>query len=187
LKYIVKLKTRLTSFNNKWYDPGNIIKISIWYYINILFFINPLLPFSGLKVAMLKLFGARIGNGVVIKPGVNIKYPWKLNIGDHCWIGEKVWIDNLGEVKIGNNVCLSQGVMLLCGNHNYKKSGFDLIVKDISLEDGTWVGAQSVVCPGVTMKSHSILAVGSIATRDLDAYSIYQGNPAKKVRDRIIS
>ena len=135
---------------------------------------------------MLKLFGAKIGKGVVIKPSVNIKYPWKLSIGDHTWIGENVWIDNLGEVKIGANACISQGAMLLCGNHNYKKVAFDLIVGNIELEDGVWIGAHSVVCPGVKCKSHSLLAVKSVATKNLEAWKIYQGNPAIVVRDREI-
>ena len=113
--------------------------------------------------------------GVVIKPGVNIKYPWKLEIGNHSWIGEQVWIDNLAGVKIGSNVCLSQGAMLLCGNHNYKKSTFDLIVKDIILEDGVWIGAQSVVCPGVVCNTHTLFSVNSVANKDLEAYTFTRG------------
>lgn len=180
-------KVYLPSFNNSWYNPGgNFIIRSIWYFTNIIFFICPLNPISSLKVALLRLFGAKIGKNVNIKPNVNIKYPWKLSIGDNVWIGEKAWIDNLGQVTIGNNVCISQGAMLLCGNHNYKKSSFDLIVKDITLEDGSWVGAQSVVCPGVTLHSHSILSVGSVATHDLEPYTVYQGIPAVKVRIRTI-
>jgi putative colanic acid biosynthesis acetyltransferase WcaF len=100
------------------------------------------------------------------------------------WIGENVWIDNLGKVTIGNNVCISQGALLLCGNHNYKKSTFDLIVGEIHLEEGVWVGAKSVVCPGVTLKSHAILTVGSVATTSLESYTINQGNPAVKIRER---
>ncbi len=178
------MKTDLSKYNNSWYKPGISIKTTLWYFTNVLFFICPLNPFSGLKVLLLRLFGAEIGKGVLIKPGVNIKYPWKLKIGDYCWVGEKVWIDNLGEVKIGNNVCISQGAMLLCGNHDYKKPTFNLIVKEIILEDGVWIGAQSVVSPGVHCQSHSILSVHSVATKDLEAYTIYQGNPAIPVRKR---
>lgn len=148
---------------------------------------NPLNPFSGLKVMLLRLFGARVGKGVVIKPNVNIKYPWLLEIGDHTWIGERAWIDNLAQVKIGKNCCISQGAMLLCGNHNYKKSTFDLIVKPITLEDGAWVGALSVVCPGVTIKSHAILTVQSVAAETLEPFALYKGNPAVRIRERVIS
>ena len=179
------MNTDLSKYNNSWYQPGSKLQTTLWYFINVLFFLNPLNPVSGIKVKLLRLFGAKIGEGVVIKPGVTIKYPWKLEIGNFCWIGENVWIDNLGKVTIGNNVCLSQGAMLLCGNHNYKKTTFDLIVKNILLEDGVWIGAQSVVCPGVTCFSHSILAVSSVATKNLQPYIIYQGNPAVEVRKRI--
>jgi putative colanic acid biosynthesis acetyltransferase WcaF len=100
--------------------------------------------------------------------------------------GENAWIDNLGKVKLGDNVCLSQGAMLLCGNHNYKKSTFDLIVGDIILEDGVWIGAQALVGPGITCYQHSVLAVKSVATTDLDAFGIYRGNPAVKLKEREI-
>ncbi len=96
-------------------------------------------------------------------------------------------IDNLARVKIGSNCCISQGAMLLCGNHNYKKPTFDLITKPIVLEDGAWVGAMCVVCPGVTIGSHALLTVQSVATETLEPYSLYKGNPAVKVRSRVIS
>jgi len=162
------------------------VKRLLWYIINVIFFINPLNPVNSLKIAFLRAFGAKIGKGVVVKPSVNIKYPWKLSVGDYTWIGENAWIDNLAEVTIGKNCCISQGAMLLCGNHNFKKSTFDLITLPIILEDGAWVGAHSVVCPGVTCFTHSVLAVNSVATKNLDPFSIYQGNPALKVKDRII-
>lgn len=180
--------TQLSTYNNSWYNPGGgPIKRLLWYYINILFFMNPLNPFSGLKVFLLQLFGAKVGKGVVIKPNVNIKYPWLLEIGDYTWIGERAWIDNLAQVKIGKNCCISQGAMLLCGNHNYKKPTFDLIVKPITLEDGAWVGALSVVCPGVTIKTHAILTVQSVAAETLEPFALYKGNPAVRIRERVIS
>lgn len=138
-------------------------------------------------MALLRAFGARVGKGVVIKPAVNIKYPWKLSIGNHVWVGEKAWIDNLAQVSIADNCCISQGAMLLCGNHNFRKTTFDLITLPIILQEGAWVGAHSVVCPGVTCASHSVLAVNSVATKNLEPYAIYQGNPATKVKERIIN
>lgn len=177
-------------YNNDWYKKqigASKGKQLLWFLVNGLFFINPLNPSSGLKKGLLRAFGAKIGRGVILKPGINIKYPWKLNVGDHAWIGEKAWIDNLAPVRIGRNVCLSQGAMLLTGNHDYTSSGFDLIVKDIILEDGVWIGARAVVCPGVICGSHAVLNAGSVATRSLEAYKIYQGNPAGFVRERKIT
>lgn len=179
-------ETQLASFHNDWYKPGaSFLKRGLWYFVNVAYFKSSF-PFNGVKIFWLKLFGAKVGRGVVIKPGVNIKYPWRLRIGDHVWIGEKVWIDNLGDVVIENDVCISQGAYLLCGNHNYKKKSFDLMVGNITLKKGAWIGAQTTVCPGVTAESHSVLTVGSIATSNLEAYTIYQGNPAIAVKKREI-
>lgn len=180
------MKSDLATFTNTDYQPGSIIKRLTWYFINRIFIHTSLLFPSSFKSWVLQLFGAKIGRGVVIKPKVNVKYPWFLEIGDHVWIGEEVWIDNLTHVKLESNVCVSQGAMLLTGNHNYKRSTFDLITGPITLKEGVWIGAKSVVCPGVTCQSHAILAVGSVATKDLDAYTIYQGNPAKAIRNRTI-
>lgn len=179
--------TDLKSYNNHPYNPGgNIVKRLLWYYINSLIFKTGLIPLYGVKVALLRLFGAKIGNTVKIKPNVNIKYPWNLTIADEVWIGEEVWIDNLVMITIGSNVCLSQGAVLLTGSHNYKKSSFDLITGNITLENGVWIGAKAIVNHGITLGSHAVLTTGSVATKNLDPYAVYQGNPAQKVREREI-
>ena len=137
------MRTHLSKYDNSLYSRGaGNMKCVLWYFTNLLFIKNHWNPLNDLKVAILKLFGSKIGKGVVIKPGVNIKYPWFLTIGDYSWIGEDVWIDNLAQVTIGLNCCISQGALLLCGNHNFRSETFDLIVKPITLEDGAWVGAR---------------------------------------------
>jgi putative colanic acid biosynthesis acetyltransferase WcaF len=161
-------------------------KQGLWYLTNIFFFTNTLNIFSGFKISLLKLFGADVGKGVVIKPGVNIKYPWKLRIGNHSWIGEKVWIDNLSDVVIGNNVTISQGALLLTGSHDHTKESFDFISFPVVLEDGVWIGAKAVVFGGVTCFSHSILGMNSVAENNLKAFVIYKGNPAMPVIQREI-
>jgi putative colanic acid biosynthesis acetyltransferase WcaF len=176
----------LSAYQNKFYKPGNIFKRIIWFFVSPIFFQSYLFPVSGLKRILLKLFGARVGKGVVIKPNVQIKYPWYLSLGDYTWIGEKVWIDNLVPVTIGANVCISQGAMLLTGNHNYKSPAFDLITGEIHIDDGVWIGAQSLVAPGIHCQSHAVLSVMSVALSDLNAYTIYQGNPAVEIRKRVL-
>ena len=177
----------LSIYNNAPFHPGgNALKRVVWYYLNALFLKTSLIPSSSFRVALLRLFGAKIGAGVTIKPGVNVKYPWHLSIGHHSWIGENVWIDCLVPITIGNNVCISQGAVLLTGNHNYKKKSFDLITAELILHDGVWIGACAVVNAGVTAASHAVLTTGSVANKNLEAYFIYQGNPAVKVRQRII-
>lgn len=172
------MKVSLSSFTNPDFDRGAPRwKELAWMVVSSLFFRHSL-SFSPVMVWWLKRFGAQVGRGVLIKPSVQIKFPWKLRIGEHSWIGEGVWIDNLEQVEIGPNVCLSQGALLLTGNHDYRKPAFDLIVQPIVLEEGVWIGARAVVCPGVTAHSHAVLSVGSVATKDLEAYGVYQGVPA---------
>ena len=180
-------KTDLSAYNNSPYHPGgSAFKRVLWYYVNATFFKSSLFPFYGLKNFLLRLFGAKLGAGFQIKPCVNIKYPWLLTIGNNVWIGEDVWIDNLVMVTIGSNVCVSQGALLLTGSHDYKKTSFNLITGSIILEDGAWIGAKATVNQGVIIETHAVLTSGSVATKNLDPYSIYQGNPAVKVRDRVI-
>jgi putative colanic acid biosynthesis acetyltransferase WcaF len=181
---IQHLKTNLASFNNSWYKPGNKLKIILWYYTSILFFKSSFLPISSFKIFLLKCFGAKMGSNVLIKPSVNIKYPWFLTIGNNVWIGENVWIDNLAQVTIADNVCISQGALLLCGNHNYQKSTFDLMVKPIVLEEGVWVCAKAVITGGVVCGSHSIIGIGSVLTANSIPYGIYKGNPASFIKER---
>ena len=77
--------------------------------------------------------------------------------------------------------------MLLCGNHNYKRATFDLVLEPIIIESGAWLGAKTIICPGVTIGSHSVLTAGSVATKDLESFAIYKGNPALKIKNRIIN
>lgn len=178
------MQTDLSKFDVGEYRAGPKLKTLVWFFVNYYIFDSAFPWPYGFKAALLRLFGAKVGEGLVIKTKVRIKNPWRLSIGNHCWIGESVWIDNLENVEVGNHVSISQGAMLLTGNHDYTISSFPYRLGGIRLEDGVWIGAQSVVCPGVTCASHAILTVQSVAAKDLDAWSIYAGNPAVFVRTR---
>jgi putative colanic acid biosynthesis acetyltransferase WcaF len=174
----------LSKFNNAWYNPGRSILIrGLWYMVNNIFF-NSAFPFYQPKRILLRLFGAKIGKGVVIKPHVYIKFPWKLKIGNYSWIGEEVRIDNLDEVIIGNNVCISQRCYLVCGNHDFTKITFDLKTGKIILDDGVWLSAGCMVLPETHLKSHTVLLAGSVFSGVSDAYKIYRGNPATVIKSR---
>lgn len=181
------MRVDLSKFNNGWYDPGRSFPIRLlWYLTNSLFFQSPLNPSSGLKVFLLRLFGAKIGAGVVIKPSINVKYPWNLEIGDYSWIGERAWLDSLGPIRIGNNCCISQGVYFCTGNHDWTDPAFGLIVKPIVIEDGAWVGTRATVLPGVIIKSHAIISACTVISKDADPYMIYLGNPPAAIKRRVI-
>ncbi|MEM6342603.1 MAG: WcaF family extracellular polysaccharide biosynthesis acetyltransferase [Bacteroidota bacterium] len=177
----------LSSYDNSAHDSGaGKIKMILWYYTNLWFFKSAWLPIMGIKRALLKLFGAKLGQGVIIKPSVNIKYPWKLEIGHHVWLGEGVWIDNLEPVVLGDNVCLSQNALLLTGGHSISKVSFDYESGPIVLEEGVWIGAQAVVGQNVRCGSHSILGINAVAESDLKPYTVYKGNPAIPILERSI-
>lgn len=176
----------LSKFNNNWFNPGRgCVARILWHFTNVLFLQCPLNPFSRLKIIILKLFGAQIGEGVFLKPSINVKYPWNLEIGDQSWIGEGVWIDSLTLIRIGNHCCISQSAYLCTGNHNWSDPSFGLIVKPITIEDGAWIGAHAIVLPGVTVKKNSIVTAGSVVSKDTEPDMIYTGNPAIAVKKRI--
>lgn len=181
------MSVNLANYDNQWYDPGaGIVKRAIWYVVNALLIHSWLVPISSVKCTILRLFGARVGKGVVIKPRVNIKYPWYLVIGDYVWIGEGVWIDNLTWVNLESNVCISQDAYLVTGNHDYNDPCFGLTIGEIVIKKGGWVGARAIICPGVRLGRESVLTVAGVLTKDAAPNGIYRGNPAERVRDRIV-
>jgi len=157
-----------------------------WHFVNAVFLQNPLNPSSTVKRWCLQIFGAKIGKGCVLKPGLNVKSPWFLTIGDYCFIGERVWIDSLAPVRIGNNVCLSQDVYLCCGNHDWTDPHFGKTVKPIAIEDGAWLATRSTVLFGVTVATQSVVCAGSVLSKNTEPNGIYSGVPATKIKERQI-
>ena len=175
----------LSTYNNSWYYPGrSFVWRAAWLFVGLPLFRSSLIPISALRVALLRAFGARIGNGVVIHSEVNVKYPWHLQVGDHCWIGERAWIDNLTTVRLGANVCISQGCYLCTGNHDWSDPSFGLIVRPIELREGAWVGARSTLLPGVTLAEGAVAGAGSVVSQSIPAFEVHTGNPAVFARTR---
>uniref|UniRef100_UPI004049D668 WcaF family extracellular polysaccharide biosynthesis acetyltransferase n=1 Tax=Fulvivirga sp. TaxID=1931237 RepID=UPI004049D668 len=156
----------------------------LWYLVKMIFFLSAFPWPSGLKALLLRLFGAKIGQGVLFKPRVNIHMPWKLTIGDYCWIGEEVFLLNLEPINIGSHVCISQRAFICTGNHNYKASQMPFMGSSITIANGAWVGAQVFVGPGVTIGIDAVITVGSILTSNAEAGMITGGNPATAIKPR---
>jgi putative colanic acid biosynthesis acetyltransferase WcaF len=173
-------KVDLSTYDNAWYHPGRPIWIrSIWYVLNAVVFNTFLIPFNRPKVMLLRLFGAEVGVGVVVKPRVNIKYPWHLKLGNHVWLGENVWLDSLGSIEIGSSACLSQGVFICTGNHNWSRTSFDLVIESVVVGDGAWIGARSVLLPGVRIGTHVVVVAGTVVKGVIEDYQIWRGNTSE--------
>ena len=179
---------RLDRYTLDTYTPGAPLwKQLLWYFIGVPLFYSHWFPFSGFKVWILRRFGAQIGQQVRIKSGVRVKFPWRLSVGDYVWIGENTWLDNLAPIAIESHVCLSQDVYLCTGNHDWSDPDFKLIPAAICIEQGSWLAARAVVGPGVTVGRGAVLCLGSVAGRSLQPMTIYAGNPAQPVKQRVIS
>lgn len=141
-------------------------------------------PGTPWRKALLRLFGARLGSGGRYKPRLRVKFPWRLEVGNHCWLGEEVWIDNLAAVTLGDRVCLSQGVYLCTGNHNFRTPGFDLRVAPIHIDDDAWIAARAVLAPGTHVGAGAVLALAAVVKGVVPPGIIMSGNPAQAVGRR---
>lgn len=159
----------------------------LWWLCSLLLFESGLCPVSGVLVFLLRCFGASIGRHVVIKPNVRIKFPWRLVMGDHVWIGQGTWIDNLAEVTLGSHVCLSQNVYLCTGSHDHRQPSFDLITKPIAVADGGWICAGSILLPGTVVGQEGVVSAGSVARGEIAQRAIVKGNPAVVVGERTLN
>ena len=167
---------RLRKYSKGDYSPGRgRITIVAWVVLQALFF-SSWLPGSFHRRWLLRFFGATVGTGVVIKPRARVKFPWRLEVGDFSWIGEAVWIDNLAEVSIGRNCCISQNSYLCCGSHDWMAEDFRLVTKRITIEDGVWIGARAVLGPGIEIGQGSIVTLGSIVTKSVDDFTVFRSH-----------
>lgn len=177
-------RMRLDLFANADFDRGAPRwKELAWMAVQALLFAS-WLPGSGWRRQLLRAFGARIGKGVVIKPRVRVKFPWRLYVGDHSWIGESVWIDNLSDVTVGTHCCLSQGAYLCTGSHDWTDPRFKLVTAPIELGHGCWLGAKASLAPGTQVGPGAVVTIGSVANGRLPAWTVHTGIPAAPKKQR---
>jgi putative colanic acid biosynthesis acetyltransferase WcaF len=156
---------------------------AIWFLVEACVINNKLLPISAVRVALLRLFGAKIGTGCRFVHPLRVKAPWNLEVGDHCWFGVDVWIYNQAPIRIGSHVCISQGTFLSAGSHDMSTT-MDLRVAPIVIEDGVWITSKCVVQMGVTIGRSAVVTPLSVVHRSLDAEGVYGGNPCRLLRKR---
>lgn len=156
------------------------MQIFLWITIQNILFSKVFLP-RKLRPFLLRLAGAKIGSGVIIKSNVKIHLPFNLEVGDHTWIGEGSWIVNHTKVQIGSNVCISQRSFICSSSHNYKSKFLDYAHAPIQIHDGAWICLDAKVLPGVTIGECSIVSAGEIVRRSLPDYSMLVGGCVRPI------
>jgi putative colanic acid biosynthesis acetyltransferase WcaF len=159
--------------------------VQLWWIVqSSLFRLSPDFMYSW-RSWLLRLFGAKVGQGVRIRPSAQITYPWKLKIGDHTWIGSESVLYNLGDIEIGSNVAIAHRVYLCAGSHNYEDPSFAIKASPIVIEDEVWLPNDIFVAPGVCIGRGAVVGARSSVFKDLPPMMICYGNPAKPIRPRL--
>ncbi len=157
----------LSAFTGEGYDIGRGRAVqAIWVAVDRIVFRRIWCP-ARLRVWILRRFGASVGPAVLIRHDVQIHWPWKLSIGEKSWIGAGAWVLNLEHVRIGRNVCISQGAMLCTGSHDRRSPSFEFDNAPITIEDGAWIAARAIVLRGVTIGRGATVGAGAVANRSL--------------------
>jgi putative colanic acid biosynthesis acetyltransferase WcaF len=156
-------------------------KEALWQVVKALIFLSAL-PFPSLiYVALLRVFGAKVGEGVVIRSRLDVSYPWRLSLGDHVWLGEEVKILSLAPVTIESDCCISQRAFLCTGSHAFHSADFHLVTKPIVIRARSWIAAGAFVAPGVAVGPDSMVRAGAVVLADVPPQTMVQGNPATAV------
>jgi len=138
----------------------------------------------GWRVFLLRRFGARIGQKVLIRPTATITYPWKLTIGDHCWIGDDVTLYTLGELEIGSNTVISQKSYICTASHDIASEDFAIFDRKVTIGQKVWLAADVFVAPGVSIADGCVVSARSSVFANLPTLMVCKGTPARPVRLR---
>lgn len=178
----------LRRYDQSWFDrgrPGWIILL--WWLVQAIAF--PISPHAahGIRIGLLRLFGASIGRGVVLRPTVRVTYPWKLHIGDYSWIGDDVVLYSLDHIYIGQHCVVSQKSYLCTGSHNIQEPTFPLQTAAISIGNGAWIATDCFIAPGVKVGANAVVGARSSVFSDLPAAYVCLGSPCKPHRPRTLT
>ena len=158
--------------------------VQLWWIVDaILFQPSPQILY-GWRRFLLRLFGAKIGKKVILRPSVRITFPWKVSIGEFSWIGDNVELYSLGNITIGNNVVISQKSYICTGSHDYLSEGFDIFALPINIKDKAWIATDVFVGPGVTIEEGVVVGARSSVFKNLEKGWVYTGHPLIKIKKR---
>lgn len=165
------------------YSRSELARRCLWSVGSVLFRLSPH-PFFAWRCFVLRCFGAEIGEGVHISASASISMPWNLSVGEWSAIGDGALIYNLGPVTIGSQVTISQRAHLCAGSHDYTRRDMPLLKPPIRIEDQAWVCADAFIGPGITVAEGAVVGARAVATKDVPAWAVVVGNPAKVVKTR---
>lgn len=161
------------------------VVVQLWWIVqSTLFAMSPQFMF-GWRRWLLRLFGARVGRGVLVRPSVRVTYPWKVTIGDHAWIGDDVVLYSLGEIEIGEHAVVSQRSYLCAASHDYQQPDFPIYAKKVTVDAEAWLATDVFVAPGVTIGKGTVVGARSSVFHDLPPMMVCMGSPAKPVKLRV--
>ena len=177
-------KVYSNSFTGPSFSINNRLARICWNIVYVLFFRISPSPFFGWRKYLLVIFGAKIGEGVHVYPGVKIWAPWNLEIGDYSGIASGVILYSQGKITIGKKVVISQGAHLCAGTHDYTDPGFPLITKPIVIMDHVWIAAEAFIHPGITIGEGAVIGARSVVTKDMPSWMICAGHPSIPFKKR---
>jgi putative colanic acid biosynthesis acetyltransferase WcaF len=167
------------------YSGRENIRRAFWALAWPLFRMSPRFAF-GWRRALLRLFGARVGKHVNVCPSAVVSMPWNLEIGEWSAVGDHALIYNLGAVKIGSRVTISQRVHLCAGTHDYTQPEMPLLKLPIRIGDDAWVCADAFVGPGVAIGEGAVVAARAVALTNVPSWTVVVGNPARRLKTRVL-
>jgi putative colanic acid biosynthesis acetyltransferase WcaF len=167
------------------YSKGELFRRVLWGFGRILFRFSPR-PCFGWRRFVLRCFGAKIGAHVNLYPSTWVYFPWNLTVGDWSAIGEQAFVYNLGPVTLGKKVTVSHRAQLCAGTHDYTQPDLPLLKPPIVINDQAWVCADAFIGPGVTVEQGAIVGARAVVMKNVGAWSIVAGNPAKVIKQRQI-
>lgn len=160
------------------------VVVQLWWLVRgTLFGLSPQFMY-GWRNWLLRLFGAKIGRGVLIRPSVKVTYPWKLRVGDSAWIGDDVVLYSLGEIEIGADTVVSQRSYLCAASHDYTKPDFPIYAKTICIGEMAWLATDVFVAPGVNIGMGAVVGARSSVFHDLPPLMVCVGSPARPIKPR---
>jgi putative colanic acid biosynthesis acetyltransferase WcaF len=139
-----------------------------------------------LRPALLRVFGAQVAWRTQIAGSAAVYFPWRLTIGAETAIGPGVTLYNLGRLRIGERVVISQNAYLCGGTHDYTRASYPLICKELTIGDDVWIGASAFLCPGLSIGQGAVVGACSVVTRDVEPWTVVAGNPARIIRRRVL-